>query len=183
MTALDIAVLLLIGGAALRGFMRGFVAEAVAIAGLFAAIVAVRLFHAPVTALIAPKIGTQSGGAILAFVLVFGAVYGLGRVLAAQMGRHTRASVLGPVDRVLGIGFGAVKGLLVATVAFVLFSLAFDTLYGASERRPEWVRDSRTFPLLAASGAAMSQWFAERSLNGGLLGDATAQNISKAKMA
>ena len=65
--------------------------------------------------------------------------------------------------------FGALKGLLVATVAFVAFAIAYDTIYGAEARRPGWMRHSRTFPLLNASGHAMSQWLAERRKTGGLM--------------
>ena len=48
MTALDIFVLLLIGGGALVGFMRGFVHEMLSLAAWIAGIVALKLFHTPV---------------------------------------------------------------------------------------------------------------------------------------
>ncbi len=60
--------------------------------------------------------------------------------------------MLGPFDRVLGGGFGAVKGLLGATLFFLLANLATDMVYGPEAKRPEWMVKSRTFPLLNASG-------------------------------
>lgn len=170
MTALDIAVLLLIGGLAIRGFIAGFVTESLALAGLIAGIVAVRLFHAPVTAMLAGVIGTEYGAALLAFALVFGIVYGLGKWAARSIGGKTKSSMLGMVDRLLGLGFGAVKGLLVATIVYVVFTIGYDALYGAESNRPDWMRLSRSYPLLSASGSAMSQWIAENSRQGGLLG-------------
>lgn len=172
MTAMDIIVLLLIGGNGVIGFRRGFVAEALSMVALALAIVAVRLFHAPVTSLLSGFIGTEGGAATLALVLVFGSTWFVGKFLAQKAGTSTRKSLLGPLDRILGLGFGALKGLLIATVAFVGFAILYDTLYGEDARRPEWMRHSRTYPLLNASGKAMSQWLAERRQNGGIVGAA-----------
>ncbi|MBT2185608.1 CvpA family protein [Sphingobium nicotianae] len=178
MTALDIAVLLLIGGLAIRGFIAGFVTESLSLGALIAGMVAVRLFHTPATGLLTGLIGTEYGAALLAFALVFGIVFGLGKWLARSIGGRTKSSVLGMVDRLLGLGFGAVKGLLVATICYVIFSIGYDALYGTETNRPDWMRLSRSYPLLSASGSAMSQWIAENSRQGGLLGGAESGNES-----
>lgn len=171
MTALDIAVLLLIGGLAIRGFIAGFVTESLALGALIGGFVAVRLFHAPVTAMLTGLVGSEYGAALIAFVAIFGLVYGLGKVLAGYIGGKTKTSALGMFDRLLGLGFGAVKGLLVATICFVLFTIVYDALYGIETNRPDWMRLSRSYPLLNASSSATSKWIAENSRQGGLLGD------------
>jgi membrane protein required for colicin V production len=170
MTALDIAVLLLIGGLAIRGFIAGFVTESIALAALIAGMLAVRLFHAPVTNMLSGLIGTEYGAALLAFVLVFGLVFGGGKWAARYAGGKTKSSALGMVDRLLGAGFGAVKGPLVASICYVVFTIGYDALYGVESNRPDWMRLSRSYPLLSASGSAMSEWIAENSRQGGLLG-------------
>jgi len=118
-------------------------------------------FHASATELVAPFVGSVSGAAVLAFVLVFGITFGAGKMLAHAIGRRTRQSILGPVDRVLGAGFGAVKGLIGATLVFLAFSLVYDTFYGSGARRPDWLSDARTYPLLNASGQAISEFVVE----------------------
>jgi membrane protein required for colicin V production len=70
--------------------------------------------------------------------------------------------LLGPVDRTLGGGFGALKGLLGATLFFLLANLATDMVYGPQSDRPEWMTRSRTFPLLNASGRAIVDWVEAR---------------------
>ena len=60
--------------------------------------------------------------------------------------------MLGPFDRLLGGGFGALKGLLGATLFFLLANLATDMVYGPQADRPQWMTKSRTYPLLNASG-------------------------------
>ena len=62
----------------------------------------------------------------------------------------------------LGGGFGAIKGLIGATLVFLAFSLVYDTFYGSGARRPDWLSDARTYPLLNASGKAISEFVDEQ---------------------
>lgn len=162
MTATDIFVLLLIGGGAAFGLFRGFVMETLSLIAWVLAVFAIRMFHAPVSAILTEYVGTPSGAAALAFVLVFGVTFAIGKFVASALGARTRKSVLGPVDRVLGAGFGAIKGLIGATLLFMAFTLVYDTIYGGGTTRPDWLKSSRTFPLLDASGRAISEFLEER---------------------
>lgn len=162
MTALDILVLLVLGGCAILGLLRGFVQEVLSLMAWIVGIFAVRLFHEPVAGLLSAFIGSESGAAVLALVLVFGATFAGAKLIANALGKRTRSSVLGPVDRVLGGGFGAVKGLIGATLVFLAFSFVYDTIYGSEAARPEWLGRARTYPLLAASGGAISAFFDEQ---------------------
>jgi membrane protein required for colicin V production len=47
------------------------------------------------------------------------------------------------------------KGLIGATLFFLLANLGTDMVYGPQSERPEWMRTSRTYPLLMASGRAI----------------------------
>ena len=162
MTALDIFVILVVGGAALIGFVRGFAHEVLALLAWIIAIVALKVFHEPLAGELAGSVGTAAGAAALAFALLFLPTYIAVKLFAKAVGGRTRRSVLGPVDRVLGGGFGMVKGLLGATLIFLLANLATDMLYGPEAERPEWMTSSRTYPLLNASGRAVVDWVEER---------------------
>lgn len=162
LTALDIVVLLTVGLGAALGFSRGFVRETMSLAAWIAAIFAVRLLHAPVTAMLVAPVGTQSGAAVLAFALIFGIAFIAVRLAGNALGNSTRGSLLGPFDRVLGFGFGALKGLIAATLVFLLVSLAFDTINGGSAPRPKWMSDSRTYPLLRATSTAVVDFVESR---------------------
>lgn len=167
MTVVDILVFLLIGGCAVFGLVRGFVHEALSMIAWVLAILAVSLFHEPVTGLLTPFVGTESGAAVLSFVLIFVITFFSGKFLAKALGARTRTSVLGPIDRVLGAGFGALKGLIGAALVFLAFSLVYDTIYGGQARRPDWLTDARSYPLLRASGAAISGFVDGRRAEGG----------------
>ncbi len=162
MTALDIVVLFLLGAGAIFGFMRGFVQEALSLIAWVLMIAAVRLLHEPVTDFLTEPVGTQAGAAVLAFLAIAIIAYALGKGIAKSIGSKSRKSVLGPIDRVLGFGFGIMKGLIGATLIFLLLVMGFETLFGANEKRPEWMTGSRTYPLLNASGEAMSGFVADR---------------------
>ena len=162
MTALDIFVILVVGGASLVGFVRGFAHEVLALMAWIAGIVALKLFHAPLSTRLVDSVGTEAGAAVLAFALLFVPTYIAVKLFAKAVGGRTRRSVLGPVDRVLGGGFGMVKGLLGATLFFLLANLATDMVYGGDAQRPAWMTKSRTYPLLNASGRGVVDWVEQR---------------------
>jgi membrane protein required for colicin V production len=66
-----------------------------------------------------------------------------------------KRSKVGPFDKLLGAGFGALKGLIGATLLYLGFNLVYDSIWGRTAQRPEWLATSRTYPLLYASGRAM----------------------------
>jgi membrane protein required for colicin V production len=166
MTALDIIVLFLLGSGAVFGFLRGFVQEMLSMIAWVLIIVAVRMFHAPATAALAEAVGSGSGAAVLAFLAIVIVIFALGKWISSALGSKSRKSVLGPIDRVLGFGFGMLKGLIIATLLFLLFVMGYDVVYGAEEGRPEWMTTSRTYPLLNASGDAMSEFVRDQRLSG-----------------
>jgi membrane protein required for colicin V production len=155
LTALDILVLVLVGGGLVLGAIRGFVCEILSLFAWVAAILALSYFHAPATDFIYGPIGTWAGASMAAFTLVFGLVFLVGKLLSRRVGKRVRGSVVGPIDRVLGAGFGALKGLIGATLLYLAANLLYDTLWGRNAERPEWMAQSRTYPLLHASGEAI----------------------------
>ncbi|HEX8842345.1 MAG TPA: CvpA family protein [Sphingomicrobium sp.] len=175
MTALDVFVfLLLIGGAAI-GFVRGFVHEVISLFAWIVGIAMLKLFHTQLWSGIQNSFHpSPAAGAVLAFAILFVPSFVLVKLLAWKLGGSTRRhKLLGPFDRVLGGGFGALKGLLGVTLFFLLANLATDMVYGPKAERPEWMTKSRTYPLLNASGRAIVDWVeAQRKLKARPVGDA-----------
>lgn len=161
LTALDIIVLVLIGGSAVLGFSRGLVQEVTSLLAWVLAIAAVRFFHGMTTDLLSKWIEAPGGAAMLAFVILFGGVFAFAKWGSRAMGQRSRASLVGGVDRGLGAGFGAIKGLMIATIGFMLITLLYDIGYGNAQR-PEWMTASRTYPALNATSSALSKVIADR---------------------
>jgi membrane protein required for colicin V production len=162
LTALDIVVLLAVVGSATLGLIRGFVTEVLSMFAWVAMVAMLKLFHIPLAATLTPMIGTVSGAAVLAFAIITGVTYIGGRLVANAIGARTRTSILGPVDRALGFGFGALKGLILASLVFLLATLVLDTMSGGASRRPEWMTKSRTYPLLNATSASIADFVDRR---------------------
>jgi membrane protein required for colicin V production len=82
-------------------------------------------------------------------------------MIAGELGDRTRSSVVGPVDRVLGLGFGAFKGLIGASILFLIVQFGYDTMEGDAPR-PAWLTASRTAPLLEVTSKAMVDFVEKR---------------------
>jgi membrane protein required for colicin V production len=163
-TALDIFVfLLLIGGAAV-GFVRGFVHEVVSLLAWVVGIAMLKLFHTQLwTGLDNSFDMSPAAGSEVAFALLFIPSFLVVKLLARSIGGRTRRhALLGPFDRTLGGGFGLLKGLLGATLFFLLANLATDMVYGPQADRPQWMTKSHTYPLLNASGRSIVDWVEAR---------------------
>ncbi|MGI4880391.1 MAG: CvpA family protein [Janthinobacterium lividum] len=180
LTALDIIVLLLIGLGAVAGLARGFVTEVLSLLAWVAAIMAVRLLYPAGKGLALHLTGTESGAAILAFVVIFLVTFIAFRMIAQMLGDRTRSSVVGPVDRVLGLGFGAFKGLIGASVLYLLLQFGFDTVE-AGAPRPAWLQAARTAPLLDVTARAMVDFVEKRRHGNVTATDAPANKDEKPK--
>lgn len=162
MTGFDIGVLVLVGLGAITGFMRGFVQEVLALCAWAVSLVAIHYAHTPVAQILEGYVGDRMGAAaVLAFALLLLVPYAIVKLIAGQLGRASRGSFLGPVDRVIGFGFGAVKGMLIAVIGFSILVLGYDTVWGV-DGRPDWITRSRTYPFINASSDALVQMIGER---------------------
>lgn len=161
MTGFDIAVLLLVGAGAVTGFWRGFVQEILSLGAWIVSIVFIYVLHTPATAMLVDKVGSESGAAVLAFAILLLGPYLFIRAIAGWLGAASRNSLLGPIDRVLGFGFGAVKGTIIVVMGFSILVLGYDTVWGVGGR-PGWIIQARTYPFVNAGSEAMVKMIAER---------------------
>lgn len=164
MTGLDILVLVIVGGGAIGGFMRGFVEEILSLAAWILALFAIHYLHTGLTEWLVPRIGTPSGASVLAFTLLLLIPYAAMRLIANNVGKASRNSLLGPIDRVLGFGFGAIKGLIIVVMAFSLLVLGYDTIWG-EQGRPTWISNARSYTFVDSSSKALVDLIEERREN------------------
>ena len=161
MGAFDLLVLLIVGIAAVGGFMRGFVQEVLSLAAWVLAVLAIRYLHTDLYEFILGDVGGETTSALLAFALLMLIPYAAMKLIAGRLGEASRKSMLGPIDRVLGFGFGALKGMIVATLGFSVLVLGYDTIWGI-KGRPEWMTTARTYPVINAASKDMVELIAER---------------------
>lgn len=154
LTGLDWLVVLIVGTAAAFGLMRGFIAEVASLAAWVAGFMAVRLFYAPARAIFVEASGSEMIGTLAAVLGPFLLAVLLVKLLGSFLSSSAKGSVIGPFDRLLGLGFGLVKGFLVASLGFLIITLVLQILPGEDDR-PDWLTTARTTPTLALVANAM----------------------------
>ena len=161
MTGFDFIVLGIVAIAAVGGFLRGFVQEVFSLAAWIFAGFAIRYIHTPLTLALAKYLGMGVPTAILAFALLLLIPYAAMKVIANNLGQSARSSPLGPIDRVLGFGFGGIKGVVVVIIAFSLLVLGYDSVWGMGGR-PTWITTARSYDLVDGGSRSLVEMIAQR---------------------
>lgn len=161
MTGFDFIVLGIVAIAAVGGFMRGFVQEILSLSAWIFAALAIRFIHTPLTAALGGYLGYGVPTSILAFALLLLIPYAAMKVIANNLGSAARNSALGPIDRVLGFGFGGLKGVVVVVIAFSLLVLGYDTVWGFGGR-PTWITTARSYDLVDSGSRSLVEMIAQR---------------------
>lgn len=161
MAGFDLLVLLIVGIAAVGGFSRGFVQEVFSLAAWVLAAFAIRYLHTPLTLAMQKFLGIGVSTSLLAFALLLLIPYAAMIVIANNVSPASKSSILGPIDRALGFGFGALKGVLITVLAFSLLVLGYDTVW-SYKGRPAWMTTGRSYEFVDAGSRALVEILAER---------------------
>lgn len=161
MTGFDIVVMIIVAAGAITGFLRGFLQEVLALSAWFFALFAIHYLHGPLFEFIKPDIDNSSAASVLAFAVLLLVPYATIKLLANKIGESSRASLLGPIDRVLGFGFGMIKGFIIVVLGFSVTVLGFDLAWGPGGR-PNWIAQARTYPFVNAGSEKLVALIAER---------------------
>lgn len=125
MNIADAAILLIIVVSSLLSLRRGFTREAFSLATWVAAFVVARLFGPALETLLAASISTPSARMAVAFGLLFAATLVIGALINHLLGELVRVTGLTSTDRLFGMVFGAVRGVLLVVVLVALGSHLF----------------------------------------------------------
>jgi membrane protein required for colicin V production len=139
-TWLDWIIIALVGASTVLSLWRGFVREAVSLAGWVAAFVGANLFAGTMSQLLAPYVEYASGRYVAAYIIVFLAVLIVANICGFVLKQLVRMTGLTVLDRILGTVFGFARGVLVVLVAVLLVR----ELVAPEQLR--WMRDSQLMP-------------------------------------
>jgi membrane protein required for colicin V production len=151
MTVLDFLVMFCVLGFGVLGLLHGFVRECLSFFSWGAGFLVARLLQPLLAPLVESLVRFSFGVPLLSFALGFALGYFGLRIFAVQLNAAMEKMGLGGANTTLGLVFGGAKGVLLASVAFWIMALLVDFWDGPHVKRPQWMRDSITYPLLKSS--------------------------------
>jgi membrane protein required for colicin V production len=156
LTTFDLAALAVIGLSVLVGFLRGFVREALTIVTWIGAGV-VAFYAFPYARELARRtIETEWMADAAALCVVFLVPLIVIKVVAASAVNHIPDGALGAIDRFAGAAFGAARGALLVSVAYLGL-----TVLVAPEDHPEGVKHALILPYVKDGAVLLSRLMPE----------------------
>jgi membrane protein required for colicin V production len=147
---LDLILIAVVLISALLAMVRGFTREILAIGSWIAAAGAAYAFHPLALPLVKPYIAKDSIALAVAVGAIFLVTLIVVSLITVRISDMILDSKIGALDRSLGFVFGAGRGFLLCTIAFVFFAFLVP-----EKSYPSWVQDSKTRPLLEATGNSL----------------------------
>jgi membrane protein required for colicin V production len=124
MNWLDVVILILVVGSMVGSAWKGFSREVAGLVSSIAALILALWFYGTAGSFFAPYTSTKGVANFLGFLVIFIAVLFVGSAVGWLLSRFMRNVGLSWMDRLLGAGFGVLRGLLFAT-ALVMILMAF----------------------------------------------------------
>lgn len=146
---IDWAILIVIGISAGISLLRGFVREALSLAGWILAFFAAKGFYTDFSALLVEYIETPSLRYGVAWATIFLLTLTVSGLINFIIGRLVEKAGLSGMDRIMGMAFGALRGVLVVALAIITLR-TFTPV-----EQDNWWRQSQLIPHVEIIG----KWF------------------------
>lgn len=134
-------------------FARGFISEVLGIAGWVGAFFAANAAAPELRPVMRGWLGNADLADPAAYAVAFLVALVVLSILTGMIGGAVRNSMLGGVDRTLGLVFGLARGLLVLAVAYVGTGLVVPT-----DRWPEAVAEARSIPYVYRLATSLAEF-------------------------
>jgi membrane protein required for colicin V production len=141
LTAFDVAVLVVVGVSVLISALRGVTREALTMASWLGAGVVAWYGFGPARALARQTIENAWLADAAAFGVTFVAPLIGFKIVAAMLADRIPGGSLGLFDRIAGLAFGAARGAVIVSAAYLGLAIAI-----APEDQPAWVRQALVLP-------------------------------------
>lgn len=148
----DVSVAALVCVSALIGLLRGIVKEILSIFSWAAALFIGMYAHKPTFPFWFKTTNSEVFAHVLAFGSVFLGVLAISLLITSRISERVDDGALGGLDRTLGFAFGAVRGMVIICLCYLLFLAAGDE---KNAETPEWLEKARTLPLIEVSSGLL----------------------------
>jgi membrane protein required for colicin V production len=159
LTALDLFVLVVVVLSTLLALFRGMSREALNLAAWLGAAAAAWLGWPQVEPLLEPYVADATFRMVVAVAIAFLVPLIVLIVVAGMLASVIENSFLAPVDRVLGIAFGALRGAVLVLVTYLVLLFVFPP-----PSQPSWIAEALTRPWLDRGLRLAHSWVPELPL-------------------
>ena len=121
---IDYAIIAILAVSALTGLVRGFIKEIVALSVWVAAGWLAFVYAKPVSGWLGAYIHDKSAQVVLAYIVIIVGTLIIGGILNTILSFMMHHSGLSGTDRLLGLGFGAVRGVFVVALIMVVVRIS-----------------------------------------------------------
>lgn len=122
MNGFDIFIIIVIAFCFIRGYFRGFVKEISSIVGVAAGFYGAHTYYVVLSQYLGRRINLGAYGNIVSFFLLFCAIIVATSLIGHLIRMLLKVALLGWLDRLCGVIFGALKGFLVISVVFIMLT-------------------------------------------------------------
>ena len=147
---LSILAITLVSGALAAS--RGFVKEVLAVAAWIAAALAAVLLFPSIKEFTRDLVSREILADGITIGVIFVVTLAVVSLISQPIAARVQESNMGPTDRVLGFGFGVVRGALIVAIGYLLV-----TWVVAVNDQPDWLLDAKLLPIVDQAG----QWLLE----------------------
>lgn len=155
MNWLDLLFIVLLAFSVASSFSRGFARELIGLIAAVAALLCGLWFYRVAGEALRPYVGSREVANLLGFLLVFAAVIVAGWVLSLLVGMAMKLVGLSWLDRLMGAGFGLVRGVVVSVA--VITAMVALAPGGDAKTPPRAVVESRIAPYLIDAARAATR--------------------------
>jgi membrane protein required for colicin V production len=145
MNWLDFAIIFVIIGFVVAAYAAGLIREAVTLVAAILGIVVAGLLYDDLAADILVFMNDEDAAQAISFLILVGAVYLFGQIVALMLSRTASLLMLGWADHAGGAVFGFLKGLIVVQALLIVLaaypSLGMDDAVAGSQLAPYFVDD------------------------------------------
>lgn len=119
MNALDMVVIVILAFCLIRGIFRGLIKEMSSIIGVFAGFYAAYTYYDAIAKPLSRWISNTPYLNILSFLIIFIVIFIAVSIAGVVVKYLMKIAFLGWVDRICGVGFGIIKGLLISSIILI----------------------------------------------------------------
>jgi membrane protein required for colicin V production len=154
LTWADLTLLAILGLSSIVGLWRGFVVEVMSLAVWVAAFWLAFVFGDETATLFEGAVQSGTAQLVLGYASVFVCALAVGGLLTWLMGRLVKGTGLSGTDRMLGLGFGLLRGVALACILVLL--MGFTPM-----PQDSWWQQSRLLPGFQSGAEWLKTWLPE----------------------